>query len=537
MSNMDQYNEFEALLNEYLPPEEKGKVKVTAKISQVDRNFAYLDAAGQPTAIRVRTEELEGYNLGEEIEIILIGETEDGEFLVGSRRRVDMEEGMKIVEQAFETKEILNCKIIKKINGGYILEFMKQQGFLPNSLSEIPMKDSENAAGKSIDVMVKDIKMDKKGKRVTFSKKDITLQKSAEELASIKIGDVLNCDVSDVLEFGVNIRYGSVRGFVHISEISWKKIDSVKGIYTSGDKIQCKVLAIDLEKKNLKLSIKMLTKNPWEVAKETVIIGEIVEGKITRVVPYGVFVEVTSGVEGLVHASDFTWNKKKINVSDFVKIGDIVKVKIMDFDASGRKLKLGIKQLSENPWSNAEEKFALGTKLSGKILEIKNFGIFVEISNGVDAFIHQSDVSWQGEEVPKYKIGETIEFAVSELNKEENKIKGSIKILQKSPWDKVVENYKVGDKVQKDIKTIMDFGMFVNLEKGIDGFIPTQLASKDFIKNLKENFQVGQSITAEIIEIDKEKKKIKMSIKKLELDMAKTEEKELIEKYSESSSK
>lgn len=532
-----EYNEFEALLNEYLPPEEKGKVKVAAKISQLDRNFAYLDAAGQPTAIRVRTEELEGYNLGDEIEVLIIGETEDGEFLIGSRRRIDMEEGLKLIEEAFENKAILSCKIIKKINGGYILEYKKQQGFLPNSLSEIPMKQSDSAVGTMIDVIVKDIKADKKGKRVTFSKKDISLAKEAEEIAKIQIGDVLEAVVSDVLEFGLNVRIGALRGFVHISEISWKKIEDLKECFKIGDKVEVKVIAVDKEKQNLKLSIKALTKNPWEVAAETIKVGDEIEGKVTRILPYGAFVEVTNGVEGLVHISDLTWNKKKINVGDYLKPGDEVKVRVLEFDPSSRKLKLGVKQLSQNPWDNAAEKYSIGKKISGKVIDVKPFGIFVEVTDGVDAFVHQSDLAWMGEETPKIKAGDHLDFQVVELNLTENKIKGSLKALAKSPWDKAIDSLNVGDIVEKEIKTIMDFGMFVNLAKGVDGFIPAQFASKDFIKNLKDRFKAGDVVKAEIVEIDRANKKIKLSIKKLELDAAKKEEKELIERYSESTSK
>ena len=532
MFNSDEYNEFEALLNEYLPPEENIRIKVTAKLAQKDRNFTYLDASGQPTAIRVRSEELEGVELGEEVEVLIIGETEDGDFIIGSRRRLEMEEGLKIIEEAYENKEILTCEIIKRINGGYILEHIKQQGFLPNSLSEISMKDAEASVGKIIEVLVKEIKADKKGKRVTFSKKDITMLKGAEELKLISIGDVLDGEVGDVLEFGVNVKCGSLRGFVHISEVSWKKIDDLKSCYKTGEKIQVKVISIDMEKKNLKLSIKALSRNPWEVASETVEINKEVSGKVTRILPYGVFVEVLPGVEGLVHASDFSWNKKKLNVSEFVKIEDVITVKIIDFDPSGRKLKLGIKQLQANPWETAGEKFIVGTKLKGKVLDVKSFGIFIEVESGVDAFVHQSDISWAGTTVEKIKAEDIVEFIVTELNCEEHKIKGSIKALEKSPVEKALENYKVGDIVEKDIKAVMDFGMFINLEKNLDGFIPAQLASKEFIKNLKDSFNVGDRVKAEIIEIDREKKKIKLSIKKLEIDNTKEEEREMIEKYS-----
>ncbi|MGL4391963.1 MAG: S1 RNA-binding domain-containing protein [Fusobacteriaceae bacterium] len=537
MSVNEYNNEFEELLNEYLPPDENAKVRIKAKISQLDRNYVYLDSDGQPTAIRVKAEELQDYKIGDEVEIILFGETDDGEFLIGSRRKIEMEESGLALDQSFETKAVLTCKIIRKVNGGYILEYKKMQGFLPNSLSEIAAKNSDSAVGTMIDVVVKEIKQEKKGRRVTFSKKDITLEKVGEEFKGVSVGDVVEGDIVEVLDFGINLKVGNLRGFVHISEVSWKKIDSLKASYNIGDKLTCKVISLDEEKKSLKLSLKALTKDPWEQAAESIKVDAEVEGKVTNIVQYGVFVEIMDGVEGLVHVSDFTWNKKKINLNDFVKVGDKVKVRVLDFDRATRKLKLGVKQLSENPWDSVERDYPVGTKLTGKVLDIKPFGIFVEVCEGIEVFIHQLDLSWSKEEKPKLEVGDSVDFIIIEVNKEENKIKGSIKNLTPSPWEKALEIYKVGQVIEAaEIKTIMDFGVFIKLEKGVDGFVPAQFLSKETNKSLKDKFSVGQTLRAEIVEIDNDRQRIKLSVKKLELDETKAEEKELLEKYSESSS-
>ncbi|WP_448821936.1 S1 RNA-binding domain-containing protein, partial [Cetobacterium sp.] len=279
---------------------------------------------------------------------------------------------------------------------------------------------------------------------------------------------------------------------------------------------------------------KALTRNPWDIVAENNSVGQEVAGKVTRIANYGAFVELLPGVEGLIHSSDFSWTSKKVNVNNFVKVGDEVKVVITELSPKERKLKLGIKQLSANPWENAENKFAVGTILTGDVVEVKPFGIFVQVEEGVDGFIHNSDFAWTGNK--KYSKGDKVEFKVVELNLEDQKIKGSIKDLTKSPWELALENYRVGDRVEKEIKNIQDFGMFVKLEEGVDGFIPTQLASKDFIKNLRDVFKAGQIVLAEIVEIDSEKKRIKLSIKKVQLEEEKNENKELIEKYGVSSS-
>lgn len=531
----NEYNEFEALLNEYLPmaEEDRQRVKVSGKIAQKDRNFTYIDADGQPTAIRVRTEELEDYSVGDEVEIIIIGESDEGEFLIGSRRRIEMEEGNKVLDKAFEDGTIVKCKIIKKINGGYIVEFMKQQGFLPNSLSE---SKGTLVANDEIELLIKDIKVDKKGRKIIFSRKDVVLKDIEKEFVKVSVGDIVKVNIVDILDFGINVKFGNIRGFVHISEISWNKVQNISDLYEIGEVVEAKVIGVDADKKQLKLSIKELSKNPWTILAETHKIGDVISGKVTRILPYGVFVEIIPGVEGLVHVSDFTWNQKKINVNDFVKMNDTLSVKIMEMDSTSRKIKLGIKQLSEDPWKDAEEKFKVGTKLTGKVADIKAFGIFVEGEDDVTAFIHQSDLNWLGESATPLKIGEVVEYVVVECNAAERKLKGSLKALRKSPWEKMKEIHKVGEIVEREIKTVIDSGIFVNIENGVDGFIPVQLISKENIKNIKERFKVGEKIKAEIIEMDDEKKKIKLSIKKIEIDAEKAEEKEMLEKYSTSSS-
>ncbi|WP_291259664.1 30S ribosomal protein S1 [Fusobacterium sp.] len=536
-NNNENYDEFEALLNEYLPAEEKTRVRATGIIAQRDRNFAYLDVQGQPTSVRVKNEELSSYNIGDEIEILLVGETEDGEFIIGSRRRIDMENSLKQLEDVFEKKEVITGKIVRRIKGGYMVESLFHQGFLPNSLSEINMKDGDSFIGKEVQLLIKDIQLDKdkKSKKITFSRKDITLQKEEQEFSQLKVGDVVEAVVTDILDFGLSVKIGHLRGFVHISEISWKKLEKLTDEFKKGDIIKGQIISLEAEKKNIKLSIKALTRNPWEVTAETVGVDSLVDGKVTKLLPYGVFVEIADGVEGLIHMSDFTWNKKRVNLGEFVQVGDTVKVKVLEFVPEERKLKLGIKQLHENPWDSAEERFAVGKELSAKVLDVKPFGLFAEVEPGVDVFIHQSDYNWQGEAAKKFSVGDTVTFKVIELNLDDNKIKGSIKALTKSPWELALENYKVGQTIEKEIKNIMDFGLFVNLSKGVDGFIPAQMASKDFIKNLKDRFKIGDKIKAQIVEIDKDKQRIKLSAKKIELEEEKRENQELLSKYGTSS--
>ena len=539
MPNVNEnHDEFLAWLDEYQPNQEK---RVEGRIESMDQNYSYLDVFGERTAVRVRTEELKGYNVGDTVEVLITGLLEsddDQEYTLASRRKIEVEKNWSKIEDSFENKTVLEGEITKKIKGGYLVQALFYPGFLPNSLSEISDSE-ENVVGKKVSVIVKDIKVDSKDKRnkkITYSVRDIKLAAQEKVFSTLAVNQVVDCTVTDVLEFGLAVDIDGLKGFIHISEVSWKRLEKLSDVYKVGDKIKAVVASLDEAKKNVKLSIKKLEADPWSTVANEFKTGDEVEGTVTRVLAYGAFVEIKAGIEGLVHISDFSWTKKKVNVADYVKEGEKVKVRIVELNPEDRKLKLGIKQLVANPWETAETDFAVGTTLKGKVVEIKPFGIFVQVADGIDVFVHSSDYSWVGEETPRFEIGNEVELKVTELDLKEKKIKGSLKALRKSPWENAMEEFKVGLTVERKIKTVADFGLFIELTKGIDGFIPTQYASKDFIKNIRDKFNEGDIVKAQIVEINKETQKIKLSIKKIEIEEEKRSERELIEKYSESSS-
>ena len=537
MPNVNEnHDDFLAMLEDYLPNQEK---RVEGTIESMDQNFSYLDVPGERTAVRVRTEELKGYKVGDVVEVLITNiseEDDDQEYINASRRKIEVEKNWSKIEESFKNKTVLEGEIVKRIKGGYIVQALFHQGFLPNSLSEISEKE-EKVNGKKVSVIVKDIKEDsKRNKKITYSVKDIKLAAQEKVFSNLREGQVVDCTVTEVLDFGLAVDIDGVKGFIHISEVSWKRLDNLAAEYKVGQQIKAVVVSLDEDKRNLKLSIKKLGIDPWSTVAEKFAVGDVVDGVVTRVLNYGAFVEIATGVEGLVHISDFSWTKKKVNVSEYVKEGETIKVNIVELHPEERKLKLGIKQLVANPWENAEEAFGVGQVVKAKVVEVKQFGIFAEITDGVDVFVHVSDYNWLGEEVPKFKVGDEVEVKITELDLKEKKIKGSIKALRKSPWEHALEEYKVGLTVERKIKTVADFGLFIELTKGIDGFIPTQFASKDFIKDIKEKFKEGDIVKAQIVEVNKDTQKIKLSIKKIELEEKKREEREQLEKYSTSSS-
>jgi small subunit ribosomal protein S1 len=519
---MENIDNFEELLNDYLFETTKGDVK-KGKILKRDSEFAYLEIGGKGEA-RVNSYEVEDYKDGDEIEVIVTN-TEDKEGYVRvSRTAYEMGINEEKLQKSCEEGEVLEGKVEKKVNGGYIVDVLKFKAFMPNSLST-----SKAVEGKKVKVVIKEIK-EGKVKKIIVSSREIEDKEANQKMALIKEGDIVNVEIREVLEFGLTVDVNGLNGFIHVSEIAWRKVENLKELYKAGEKIDAKIIVADTQKKSIKLSIKQTKVDPWNKVAEKYTEGKEVKVKVLRIVNFGAFVEIEEGIEGLIHVSDLSWGKK-VNIDEFVKPGDEITAIITDIKIEDKKIRLGVKQLKKDPWDGAVEKYSLGTVVSAKIVEVKEFGIFAEIEEGVDIFIHVSDLKWERAETAAYKVGDSIKAKIIEIDGDSKKIKGSVKSLEKSPWEKVSEKYAVGQKIKRKVESITNFGIFIEIENGIDGMIHISQASADFIKNLDERFKVGDEVEAEIIEIDAEHKKIKLSIKKIETAEQEKEEKELIEKY------
>ncbi|RUA06401.1 MAG: 30S ribosomal protein S1 [Fusobacteria bacterium] len=531
VDNTENFEElsFEEMLNQYEPKQAQRGEIVEAEIISKERDFSYLDIKGASEGI-VRTDEIAEFEVGDMIRVAITEDSDDEGHIRVSRKAVIQEEAIAKLEEALKNKEIVKGKIIKKVNGGYIVEVMAHSAFMPNSLSQIRKDSTENVIGLEVEVIIKDIKTERNRKKILVSRRDVVAMAEAESFAKLSENQIVEAEVINVLKFGLSVRVENVLGFIHISEISWGKVEDLNALYKVGDKVEAKIITLDPEKKSLKLSIKQLSQDPWATVADKYSVDTTVEGEVTKIVKFGAFVKLEDGIEGLVHISDFSWNNKKINLNEFIKPGDKIQVRILDLDTENKKLKLGIKQLSVDPWSVIDEKFKEGDTVSGTIVDTKPYGVFVEVEEGIDAFIHTSDFAW-GKLEKKLAVGDKIEFKILAIDKENKKIKGGIKQLTKSPWEMLAEELQVGSIVTKAISSIADFGIFIDMGYGLDGMIHISQVSKEFVKDLKDKFEVGQEVTAEVIEISVDDQKVKLSIKKVELDADKNEDAELLKKY------
>lgn len=534
LETVENTEDFGALLEQYLPENEGGEIR-RGKITGKDNEFIYVDV-GLKGLAKVKIEEIEEFNKGDEIEIKLISLEEDRNGNVrASRKMIEVAQNWSKLQEAFAAKQPVDGKIIKKVNGGYIVDVMRYDCFMPGSLSLINENDEDNYMNKKIKFMIRDIVDDGQKRKIVVSRREIRDIETKEAFGKYKVGDVVDAEVKEVLKIGLSVNVGGVGGFIHISEVSWKRLESLDALYRQGSKVKAKIIDIDEAKKSIKLSIKQTKEDPKSKIGTSYNIGAEVAAKIVKIEKFGAFAEIEEGVEGLIHISDLSWSKKVKTVEEFLKVGDIVKVKVIEVNPDTKKIKLGLKQMAQDPWAVVATKYPVGGAATGKVVEVKDYGLFVNLEEGVDAFVHVSDLGWIAPTTKGYKADDELDLQIIELDLENKKIKAGLKQLVENPWEKAFEKFKVGTIVKSKITKIETFGLFVELMAGIEGMVHVSESSKDFVKNLAEKFKVGDEVEAEVITVEEENRKIRLSIKKIEEakdSVEQKEEQELIKKYS-----
>ena len=336
--------------------------------------------------------------------------------------------------------------------------------------------------------------------------------------------------VKNITEYGVFVDLGGVDGLLHITDISWGRVKHPSELYSVGDEISVKILNLDLEKERVSLGVKQLTPDPWTTAAETYPVNSRVTGKVVSLTDYGAFVELQEGIEGLIHVSEMSWTRKIRHPSKVVSVGDVVEAVVLDLKPDNRRISLGMKQVAPNPWDIIAEKYPVGTTIEGKIKNITDFGLFIGIDEGIDGLVHISDISWtkrikHPSEV--YKKGDVVQAIVLEIEKESERFSLGVKQLQADPWKTVAERYEVGKEITGTITNLTDFGIFVELEEGIEGLVHVSEISKDKVKTPVGMFTIGDVITARVMNINSDERRIGLSIKRLEIE----DEQNLLSEY------
>jgi small subunit ribosomal protein S1 len=456
--------------------------------------------------------------VGDEVEVLVEEvENEDGQ-LVLSKEKAERLKVWDEISNAYDNEEAVEGTIVARVKGGLSVD-IGVKAFLPGSQVDLrPVRNLEALLGEKASFKI--IKFNKRRGNIVLSRRALleTERKMMREatLATLSEGQILDGVIKNLTDYGAFIDLGGIDGLLHITDMSWGRINHPSELFHVGDEIKVKVLKFDQEAERVSLGLKQIQPDPWIDAGMRYPIGMRIQGKVVSLTDYGAFVELEPGIEGLVHVSEMSWTKRVKHPSKVVTIGDQVEAVVLDVDERDRKISLGMKQTEENPWTVIEERYPVGTEVSGQVRNITNFGIFVGLEVGIDGLVHVSDISWT-EQVKhpsdRFEKGDEVKAVVLKIDKENEKFSLGIKQLEANPWNDILKKYTVGSEITGPVTSVTDFGVFVRLEDGIDGLVYSSELAAERIETPSEHFKDGQDVTALVVKVDANDQKISLSIR------------------------
>ncbi len=462
------------------------------------------------------------FNVGDTFEVFVERRKDEGGLLLSRDKAI----AIKVWEDIAKIQEedgTIEGKVENRVKGGMSVN-IGVPAFLPYSQIDLrPVKDLDALIGESFDFKI--LKFNRKRNNVVISRRAILEEARAklrEKMRSVlEEGQIIKGAITNITDYGLFIDMGGMDGLCHITDLSWGRVSHPAKLYKVGQELEVKVLKYDKEHDRVSLGVKQLKADPWATVAERFPVSEKTIGKVVSITDYGVFVELEEGVEGLIHVSEMTWSKKPRHPSKMVTVGDELEIMVLNIEPETKRISLGMKQLLPNPWDLVTDNYPVGSVIEGKVKNITDFGIFIGIEEGIDGLIHVSDLSWT-ERIKhpseKYSKGETIQAVVLKIDKEHERFSLGIKQLEPDPWQAAYNNFPSGTIIEGKITNVTDFGVFVQLEEGIEGLVHVSEISKDKIKTPVGMYEVGDTLKAIVINVSAKDRKIGLSIKTLEED-------------------
>lgn len=510
----------EELYYSSLKPISEGEV-VKGKIAQIRKGEALIDIGYKSEGVISLSnfDSPDSLKVGDEIEV-LIETKENEEGMVGlSLEKADFIKNWGKIQKAYNSGEIIKGKITKRIKGGFIVN-IGIPGFLPSSQVDVEsLKNPDAWVGKEKEFKI--LKTNQWRKNVVVSHKayleEIRDQSRKHLLETLKPKDVVKGRVKNITDFGAFIDLGGLDGLLHITDISWGRISHPSEVLAIGEEVEVVILEIDKEKKRVSLGLKQKTADPWELVEKKFPLNSKIKGTVVNITNYGVFIELEKGIEGLIHISELSWTKHISHPSQMLSIGDVVEAVVINIDKANNKIALSIKRTELDPWEKIKDKYSKGSKVKGKIRTVMDYGVFVELEEGVEGLIHISDLSWSPRiENPSklVKKGEKIEALVLDIDPNQRKISLGRKQLLPNPWEEIDKKYKVGMEINGIVTKVTDFGAFVEIEDGIEGLLHISQIKDEQSTPINEILKVDDKIKVTIVRISPEERKIGLSLVK-----------------------
>ena len=452
--------------------------------------------------------------IGDQVEVYLEFIEDASGNTILSKEKADFMRRWRDLREAFENETIITGTIVRRIKGGLIVDLGIVQAFLPGSQIDIrPIQDFDVYLDKEIEIRI--VKLNESRKNIVVSHK-IILEESLKEqrealFKELKIGSILEGRVKNITDFGVFVDLGGIDGLLHITDLSWGRVNHPTEMLAMDDKITVKVIEYDEERKRVSLGLKQLTPHPWDDVEIKYPMGNVVKGKVVSLTNYGCFIELEPGIEGLIHVSEISWTKHIKNPSEQYSMGDKVEAKVLSIDADERKISLGVKQLTPDPWDEIEEKFKVGSDQKGKVQNLTQFGAFVELEEGIDGLIHVSDLSWTKIiKHPKEVVekSQEVEVRILEVSRENRRISLGYRQVQDDPWPEIVEYYDAGKEVSGQIIRVLEKGIIIQLEMDVEGIIPFGKMSKRDRRAMAGQYEIGANLSGIVMKVSPEDKKV-----------------------------
>ncbi len=464
----------------------------------------FLGADGKPTV-----------KVGDEITVLLEKREDDNGYIVLSKAKAEQVQIWDDIIKCAESNLPMEGIISQRIKGGFYVDIQGVIAFLPGSQVDLkPVRNPDKLIGQSFEFRI--LKYNRRKNNVIVSRRSLLEdEREAQKkitLEHIAEGAVMEGLIKNITDYGAFIDLGGIDGLVHLTDLSWGKITHPSQILKVGDRINVKILKYNKEDGKISLGLKQTTEDPWLSVKETYPVGTKTTGTVVNLTDYGAFVEIAPGLEGLVHISEMSWTKLK-HPSQKVKVGDVVDVLILDIDSSSKRISLGMKQAEANPWDELGKRYPKGTKVSGQIKNITDFGVFIGVEDGIDGLVHVSDLSWKKIKHPSeiFKKGQEVEAVVLNVDSQNRRFSLSIKLLERNPWEGVHERYKPGMIVDGKVTSVAEFGAFIELEAGLEGLVHVSELGRG--KKRGADIKVGDIVEVEILNVDPEDNKIGLSIR------------------------
>jgi len=456
--------------------------------------------------------------VGDEVEVLLERLENDEGMVVLSKEKAAQRQNWEKIVGVFKGDGLIKGKVRSVVKGGLMVN-VGVEAFLPASQIDIvPPKDLQQFVNNTYDFKI--VKINEDRKNVVLSRREIIEQERSDKrqtfLSGVNIGDKIVGTVKNITDFGAFVDLDGIDGLLHVTDMSWARLNHPAEILKVGQQLTVQVLDINKDKERVSLGLKQMQSNPWDKIEERFPVGQKVSGKVTNLMPYGAFVQIEDGVEGLIHVSELSWTKRIARPSDVLTLGQEVEAMVLGVNKDEQKISLGVRQLEPNPWDEIELRYMIGKQVKGKVRNMTAYGAFVELEEGIDGMIHVSDLSWTrkiNHPSEMLKKGDDLEAVVLDIDKANQRISLGVKQLDNDPWKEIDGRFRIGDLVKGTVSKLTNFGAFIQLKDDIDGLVHISQISEDRVEKVKDVLKVGQEVEARVIKVDKAERRIGLSVK------------------------